>query len=84
MKIEEIGKEDLKPWSEMTEEEWKIERERIRKLQEAHFKKTKTVIFEEKYNVNINNFSTTDEIDKVIEKKIGRKLKMVNLDNHGI
>ena len=37
MKIEEIGKEDLKPWSEMTEEEWKIERERIRKLQEAHF-----------------------------------------------
>ena len=46
--------------------------------------KTKTVIFEDKYNVNINNFSTTDEIDKVIEKKIGRKLKMVKINNHGI
>ena len=46
--------------------------------------KTKTVIFKDKYNVNINDFSTTNEIDKVIEKKIGRKLKMVNLDNRGI
>ena len=32
-----MGKEE-KPWSGMTEEEWKIERERIRRLQEAHFK----------------------------------------------
>ena len=44
---------------------------------------TKTVIFENKNNVNINNFSTTDEIDKVIEKEIGRKLKMVKINNQG-
>jgi hypothetical protein len=46
--------------------------------------KSKTVIFENKYKVNINNFSTTDEIDEVIEKKIGRKTKMVKINNHGI
>ena len=46
--------------------------------------KTKTVIFENKYSTNINNFSTTNEIDAVIEKKIGRKLKMVTINNHGI
>ena len=32
-----MSKEE-KPWSGMTEEEWKIERERIKRLQEAHFK----------------------------------------------
>lgn len=26
-----------KPWSEMTEEEWKVEKERIRKIQERHY-----------------------------------------------
>lgn len=46
--------------------------------------KTKTVIFEDKYGVSISDFSTTHEIDEVIEKKIGRKLKMVKIDNHGI
>ena len=46
--------------------------------------KAKTVIFEDKYKVNINDFSTTEEIDKVIEKKIRRKLKVVKIDNHGI
>ena len=44
----------------------------------------KTVIFENKYNVNINEFSTTNEIDNVIEKKIGRKLKMVKMDSRGV
>ena len=44
----------------------------------------KTIIFEDKYSKNINDFSTTNEIDKVIEKKIGRKLKVVTIDNHGI
>jgi len=44
----------------------------------------KTVIFEERYGVNVNDFSSTDEIDKVIEKKIGRKLQIINLDDHGI
>ena len=38
---------------------------------------TKTVIFEEKYGVNINDFSTTEEIDEVIEKQKGRKLEIV-------
>lgn len=27
------------PWSEMSEEEWKKEKERIRRIQGAHFKK---------------------------------------------
>ena len=45
---------------------------------------TKTVIFEEKYGVSINDFSTTEEVDKLIENKIGRKLKVVKIYNHGI
>lgn len=32
-------KKEEKPWSEMTEEEFQIQRERVRKIQEAHFKK---------------------------------------------
>ena len=27
-----------KPWSEMNDEEWKRERGKVRKIQEAHFK----------------------------------------------
>lgn len=45
---------------------------------------SKTVIFEEKYGVNVDDFSTTEEIDEVIEKQKGRKLKVVKIDNHGI
>ena len=45
---------------------------------------SKTVIFEEKYGVNIDDFSTTEEIDEVIEKQKGRKLKVVKFDSHGI
>ena len=26
-----------KPWSEMSEEEWKVERARIKKIQDRHF-----------------------------------------------
>lgn len=44
----------------------------------------KTVIFEEKYGVNISDFSTTEEIDKVVEKEIGRELEIVTIDGHGI
>ena len=44
----------------------------------------KTVIFEEKYGVNIDDFSTTEGIDKVIEKQKGRKLEIVKIDDHGI
>lgn len=29
---------EQKSWSGMNEEEWKIERERVRRIQEAHFK----------------------------------------------
>ena len=41
---------------------------------------SKTVIFEEKYGVNINDFSTTEEIDEVVEKQIGRKLEIVRIE----
>jgi len=34
----------------------------------------KTVIFEDKFGVDINNFSTTEDVDKFIEDKLGRKL----------
>ena len=44
----------------------------------------KTVIFERKYDVNVNDFSTTKEVDEFIEKKIGRKLQIVKIEDHGI
>lgn len=40
--------------------------------------KFKTVIFEKKYDTNIDNFSCTEELDKFIEKKEGKKLKVIN------
>jgi hypothetical protein len=43
-------------------------------------KNPKTVIFEEKYGVNIEDFSTTQEIDKFIEKREGRKLKVITVN----
>ena len=45
---------------------------------------SKTVIFEEKYGVNIDQFSTTEDIEKFIEHKTHRKLQVVKLDDHGI
>jgi hypothetical protein len=45
---------------------------------------TKTVIFEKKYGVNVGDLSTTEEIDEIIEEKIGRKLQIIKLDDHGI
>lgn len=44
---------------------------------------SETVIFEKKYGKNINDFSTIGEIEKFIEKKEGKKLKIVKLDSHG-
>ncbi len=38
--------------------------------------KKKTVLFEDRYNVDINEFSSTDEIDNHIEKEKGRKIKV--------
>ncbi|KAF5426944.1 hypothetical protein C5S39_14270 [Candidatus Methanophagaceae archaeon] len=37
-----------------------------------------------KYGVNINDLSTIEEIDKVIEEKEGRELQIIKLDDHGI
>ncbi len=45
---------------------------------------SKTVIFEEKYGVNIEDFSTTEDIEKFIENKTNRKLHVVKLEDHGI
>lgn len=40
----------------------------------------KTIYFEEHYNVDINSFHSTEEIDKIIENKIGRKLEVEKID----
>ncbi len=46
--------------------------------------RSKTVIFEEKYGVGIEKFSTTSDVEKFIEDKIGRELQVIELDDHGI
>jgi len=43
--------------------------------------KNKTVIFEDKYGVDISSIYTTEEVDEVIENKTGRKLRVIDL--HG-
>ena len=43
--------------------------------------KNKTAIFEDKYGVDISSIYTTEEVDKVIENGIGRKLRVIDL--HG-
>jgi hypothetical protein len=45
---------------------------------------TKTLIFEKKYGVDIADFETTEEVDIFIEKKEGRRLRAVKLDDHGV
>lgn len=45
---------------------------------------SKTVIFEEKYGVDIEDFSTTEDIESFIENKIDRKLRVIRLEDHGI
>lgn len=45
---------------------------------------TKTIIFEKKCGVDIADFKTTEEIDAIIEKAEGRKLRVVKLDDHGV
>lgn len=44
----------------------------------------KTIIFEKKYKVSIDNFKTTEEIDEYIEEKEGKRLHVVKLDDHGV
>jgi hypothetical protein len=38
----------------------------------------RSVYFEEKYGVNINEFKSIDEVDACIEKKTGAKLNVVS------
>jgi hypothetical protein len=35
----------------------------------------KTVLFEKRYGVDIKNFSTTEDVDRRIEGKLGKKLE---------
>jgi len=44
----------------------------------------KTVIFEEKYGVDIGKFSTTSDVEKFVEDKIGRELQVIEPCGHGI
>jgi hypothetical protein len=39
---------------------------------------SKTIYFEEKYGVNINQFKSIEEIDSFVEGKIGRPLTVVS------
>lgn len=41
----------------------------------------RTVYFEKKYGVNIKDFKSTIEIDQVIEKNLGRKLKITRCES---
>jgi|WetSurMetagenome_2_1015567.scaffolds.fasta_scaffold1343930_2 hypothetical protein len=40
----------------------------------------KTIFFEKHYKIDINDLKSTVEIDEVVEKKIGRKLRVVKTD----
>lgn len=42
---------------------------------------TKTVIFEDKYETDISQFSTTTEVDEFLEQKLGRTLNVVRQRN---
>lgn len=41
----------------------------------------RTVYFEKKYGVNIKDFKSTTEIDQVIERDLGRDLKLTRCEN---
>ncbi len=40
----------------------------------------KTLFFEKKYNTNIKDFQTTEDVDNFLERKLGRKLRVVYID----
>jgi hypothetical protein len=44
-------------------------------------KKKKTIFFEDRYGVNIDDLHSTNEVDAIIELKIGRKLKIINIED---
>ena len=41
--------------------------------------KEKTVIFEDQYGVSIEEFDTTQQVDSFLEKRLGRRLRVVNI-----
>lgn len=41
----------------------------------------RTVYFEEKYGVNIDEFKSIEEVDACIEKKCGAKLNVVSVSS---
>jgi len=45
-------------------------------------KQKKTIYFEDHYNVNIDDFKTTKEIDEFIENQTGKKLEIVKIKNN--
>ncbi|MEA1870071.1 MAG: hypothetical protein U9N09_08025 [Euryarchaeota archaeon] len=45
---------------------------------------TKTVIFEKKYGVDIEDFSTTTDVEKFIENITSKKLQVANPEDHSI
>lgn len=42
--------------------------------------KQKTILFEKECGVDINNINSTEEVDEIIERKIGRKLQVEKID----
>jgi len=42
----------------------------------------KTIFFEDKYGTRIKNFSTTEDVDKFLEKKLGKPLKVIRIDTN--
>ena len=43
-------------------------------------KRSKTIFFEDKYGVDINDFKSTIDIDNFMEKKLGRKLQIKRIE----
>jgi hypothetical protein len=44
--------------------------------------KTKTLFFENYFNVNIDDFNTTTEINEFIERQTGKKLKVSKFNSN--
>lgn len=42
----------------------------------------KTLFFEKKYNTNIKKFQTTEDVDNFLERKLGRKLKVIRINTN--
>jgi hypothetical protein len=45
-------------------------------------RKNKTIFFEEKYGVNIKDFATTREVDKFLENKLKRRLRVKRVESN--